>query len=409
MKFLDELRASLERPEVPAESQAGRYALEIRAVRRTDGGAVLTPLGKLVLDLPAQDTVRWLLAVEAVQSLGARDTWRLSREAAARLLKEPSGAFDTLEDESEWFVSWPVLDRLSRMGLLRAKDHHPVAAEVTYDVLPERRGLLEEIASGRDTPFMLLARALLQDETAAVLAQYPSAAAMVRTQSATTVAIRHARMVAHEIRNALVPVRSRLTMLYSELERREDTSALLAKHRAGIDAGIERLFDFVQENADVAHLVDVPADTVDLAFAIQSAIASVAPESAGNVSFTPEPDLPRVIGHRERFVMALANILRNASQARTEPPVTIRVTAGLSNGAAVFVHIDDDGPGVAPNDRANLFSPGFSRRSGGSGQGLAFVREVVEEEMAGQVAYEDSPMGGARFIIRLPVGTRRSR
>jgi signal transduction histidine kinase len=195
-------------------------------------------------------------------------------------------------------------------------------------------------------------------------------------------------------------------MLYEDLERRGDTETL-RRYREHIDAGIERLFDFVQENAEIAHLLDAPADTFDLAPAIESAVAAIAPESGKSISFTPARELPPVIGHRERFIMALANVLRNAVQARAEPPVAIHVTAGLHNGAAVFVQIDDDGPGVAPEDRTSIFSPGFSRRPGGSGQGLAFVREVVEGEMAGRITYEESPMGGARFVIRLPVGTRR--
>ena len=59
-------------------------------------------------------------------------------------------------------------------------------------------------------------------------------------------------------------------------------------------------------------------------------------------------------------------------------PVEIQVTIGVNNGAEVFVRVDDDGPGVPPEDRDRVFQAGFSRQAGGSGQGLAFVREVVE-------------------------------
>jgi signal transduction histidine kinase len=52
--------------------------------------------------------------------------------------------------------------------------------------------------------------------------------------------------------------------------------------------------------------------------------------------------------------------------------------------------------------RRAIFAPGMSLRPGGSGQGLALVREVVEQEMRGQVSCTDAPSGGARFTLRLP-------
>ena len=104
MRFLDELRAYLERPlspgshakdveldnlrlhpihEAPRELTVPRYALELRAVRRAGDDQVRTPIGKLILELPDKDAVRWLLAAEVVQSRGPRDEWRISSDAAA--------------------------------------------------------------------------------------------------------------------------------------------------------------------------------------------------------------------------------------------------------------------------------------------------------------------------------------
>jgi signal transduction histidine kinase len=67
--------------------------------------------------------------------------------------------------------------------------------------------------------------------------------------------------------------------------------------------------------------------------------------------------------------------------------------------------IDDDGPGIAAHDRERIFAhrargahAGLRR---GSGLGLAIVRTIVERA-AGTVAVTESPLGGARFIIRIP-------
>jgi len=69
----------------------------------------------------------------------------------------------------------------------------------------------------------------------------------------------------------------------------------------------------------------------------------------------------------------------------------------------VQVTVDDDGPGVPEAHRGSVFQRGFSLRPGGSGQGLALVREVIEDQMRGAVHCGDSPLGGARFSLRIPV------
>ena len=153
---------------------------------------------------------------------------------------------------------WRRIERLFELGFATLENVPGTGIE-EYALLPEGRRLLEEIASGKDTPFMLLARALLQDETASVLDQYPAAATLVRQESAAAIATRHARLVAHEIRNALVPIRTTLSDLYEEIERRGQAD-LLVKRRDRIDAGISRLFGFVRDIAQTASLGAEPAE-----------------------------------------------------------------------------------------------------------------------------------------------------
>jgi signal transduction histidine kinase len=81
----------------------------------------------------------------------------------------------------------------------------------------------------------------------------------------------------------------------------------------------------------------------------------------------------------------------------------VKVSA-RSDGKEVVVHVDDDGPGVPTHLRAKIFEMGFSTRPKGSGQGLALLKEVVEEEHSGSIIVADSPLGGARFSIHLPTG-----
>lgn len=394
----------------------GRYALEIRAVRRA-GAFTVTPIGRLVLDLSDRDARRWLLAVESVQSRGRNDLWRISRDSAAALLKNPNGIVKWIHDpDSEDLLpaSWSTLARLSRLDLVQVADKHEkfsrnevVWVESTYALLPGGRPFLEEIAKDQATPLAVLVEALLQDEASAAIGHVRSAVASVQREGAAASTARHARMVAHEIRNALVPVQVTLDTLYRDVERKGDSS-LVDKHRDILDGGISRIFRFVEEMVTVAERGAEPAELFDVATAIDEAIASITSEIGRQVNFQREGKPPPVRGIRSRFVLAMINLLRNAAQARLGESVEIRVTASASEpDAGAVVTVDDSGPGVPTEYRVTIFEQGFSLRSGGTGQGLALVREVIEAEMHGRATCEESPLGGARFMLTIPASGRK--
>jgi signal transduction histidine kinase len=68
----------------------------------------------------------------------------------------------------------------------------------------------------------------------------------------------------------------------------------------------------------------------------------------------------------------------------------------------VRITIEDNGQGVPEDKREIIFAEGVSLSAGGTGLGLALVREVFERELKGVVVCESSPLGGARFVIRVP-------
>ena len=69
---------------------------------------------------------------------------------------------------------------------------------------------------------------------------------------------------------------------------------------------------------------------------------------------------------------------------------------------AVLVTVDDDGPGIPPDRRESVFRPFESDSTGGTGLGLTIARDIVRAH-GGDIVLEDSPLGGLRARIRLPV------
>ncbi|MFI5776675.1 ATP-binding protein [Nocardia sp. NPDC051570] len=117
----------------------------------------------------------------------------------------------------------------------------------------------------------------------------------------------------------------------------------------------------------------------------------------------------RVIGDRARLARAVRNIVDNAAaHARSRIALVVERTDGRAR-----IIVVDDGPGIAPRDRARVFDrfvrlqADRSRGTGGSGLGLAIVAEIVAAH-GGTVEATQSPWGGARFVIELPVGVEEA-
>jgi two-component system OmpR family sensor kinase len=130
-----------------------------------------------------------------------------------------------------------------------------------------------------------------------------------------------------------------------------------------------------------------------------SELESVSREHVVDLDVRPTP----AFGNRDELQRVVTNLIENA--LRHTPPGT-RVTAStrqLPDGSAELV-VADDGPGIAPELRPQLFARfvrGSGDRGGSFGLGLAIVAAVTDAH-GGTVEADDSPHGGARFTVHLP-------
>lgn len=106
-------------------------------------------------------------------------------------------------------------------------------------------------------------------------------------------------------------------------------------------------------------------------------------------------------GDALRLRQALGNLLRNAWQSRAGASITVTASCDRTE---LCIHVDDDGPGVPRDIRERILAPFFTTKPAGegSGLGLAIVSSVIREH-DGRLDVDDSPAGGARFTLRLPV------
>jgi two-component system osmolarity sensor histidine kinase EnvZ len=106
---------------------------------------------------------------------------------------------------------------------------------------------------------------------------------------------------------------------------------------------------------------------------------------------------------RQAFKRAVTNLVSNA--ARFGDQIIIR---GAVEGQWVRVEVDDNGPGIPPDERANVFKPFYrldharNQDEGNTGLGLAIARDIAKSH-GGDITLGESSMGGLRAVISVPL------
>ncbi len=202
--------------------------------------------------------------------------------------------------------------------------------------------------------------------------------------------------IAHEVRNPLGGVE-----LYAGLLR----DALTAEP--------ERLEEVRRIEREVGHLKAVVSEFLEFArrptprledVPLRALFEEVRELTQGSAGTTVDVEAPADLRARADVVQlrrALLNLARNAVAAAREGRVEL---AARRTGRGIQIEVRDDGPGVPPGLREQIFTPFFTTREKGTGLGLAFVREIVRDH-GGDVIVRDAPDGGSVFSFELAEAT----
>ena len=210
---------------------------------------------------------------------------------------------------------------------------------------------------------------------------------------------------AHELRSPLTALKLQLGLL-RDAAPGEQQDAAIARLRGGIDRAVhlvEQLLALAraEPGAAAARL------SLDLAELARQAVGDVQPlaDKAGVSLALTAPDPLPLTGDPQALRGALRNLIDNAVKygARTVQVSALRGPAGVP-----LLRVDDDGPGIPPEQRERVFDRfqrGEDASIEGSGLGLAIVRAAARQQGA-EVGLADSPLGGLRAEIRWPAEPR---
>jgi signal transduction histidine kinase len=212
-------------------------------------------------------------------------------------------------------------------------------------------------------------------------------------------------VVAHEIRNPLMIIRTSLGAL-----RASATSDEMREAVSDIDEETHRLNRLVTEVLDFARPLRFDLAEANLNEVCHaSAAAAWAGTLPDGVALELDPSLPTTMTDAERLRTALINILGNARHAVEEtaegvptpqgPHVVVKTARA---GERAVITISDDGVGIGDEDLLHIFDPYFTTRRAGTGLGLPIAKNIIEG-LGGSISVRSRRNVGTDVRIDLPL------
>jgi len=212
-----------------------------------------------------------------------------------------------------------------------------------------------------------------------------------------------ARIIAHEIKNPLTPIR-----LNAEHVRqvwasdRDHFEQVFERCIGNILVQVSELQQIASEFSTYSSILRIERKADDLAEAMEELVEPyrAAPPAGVDVRFEALPAEIEARFDRRLLSRAVRNLLENALRATSEGgQVMLRVEA--TNGVG-RISVLDEGPGVPPELLARIFDPYFSTHDTGTGLGLPIARRVAEEH-GGAIAARNRGERGLEVTVTLPL------
>jgi PAS domain S-box-containing protein len=215
--------------------------------------------------------------------------------------------------------------------------------------------------------------------------------------------------VSHDLRSPITALRGITGLLEESLasDDRVEASFLITR----VASNLKRFSDLLDDLLALSRVgrVDEEVYSLDLGEVIGEVLADLAHRvEASGAQVRVAPEWPRVRSSRTEATQLLLNLIANAlkygRKAGQAPRIEINWT---TEDGFLTVRVSDDGPGIPGQYRAKVFElfQKLEARSDGTGVGLAIVKRIAERH-GGKAWVEESPGGGAVFLVTLPLERR---
>jgi len=214
-----------------------------------------------------------------------------------------------------------------------------------------------------------------------------------------------AKQVAHEIKNPLTPLKLGIQLLEKSWKEKDPNfGKKFEKFSKSFVEQIESLSNIASEFSNFAKMPDTLLENVNLREIIEESIEVF--QSINRITITLEDHTKSntlVKGDKDQLLRSFNNLIKNAVEAIPEYlDGKIEIIMKDHQDGQLHVQVIDNGKGIPEGLLERIFNPNFTTKSSGTGLGLAFVKQAIEN-MLGTIRFETELNKGTTFYITIPL------
>jgi signal transduction histidine kinase len=213
--------------------------------------------------------------------------------------------------------------------------------------------------------------------------------------------------LAHEARNAFQRSHACLAELSLDLAEMPESLKLVRKVQKALD-DVHHLLEEVRQYSAPIILERRPCCLTSLLGETwQKLLDAKSSNSQPRLTIHPSDNFPQsCYVDPDRLGQVFRNLLENAAFACRDPgEIQVGIFCETKSNPFIRIEISDNGEGVDEKNRELIFAPFFTTKTKGTGLGLAISNRIVEAH-EGRIRVEDSDLGGAKFIVEIPLRSR---
>ncbi len=213
-----------------------------------------------------------------------------------------------------------------------------------------------------------------------------------------------AKQVAHEIKNPLTPLKLGVQLLEKSWKEKDPNfEKKFATFNKSFIEQIDSLATIASEFSNFAKMPDTKLAHIELLPVIEQARDVFS--AADNVEISILNKTTReilVLGDKDQLLRSFNNLFKNAIEAADEELQCV-IKIHLSNDEnQAYVEVEDNGRGIDPSLHSSIFRANFTTKSSGTGLGLAFVKQAIENA-GGKVEFASTAEKGTIFYLTFPL------
>jgi len=211
-----------------------------------------------------------------------------------------------------------------------------------------------------------------------------------------------AKQVAHEIKNPLTPLKLGLQLLEKSWRDKDPKfDQKFERFSKSFVEQIESLSSIASEFSSFAKMPDTHMERLNVFDMLGQAVTIFVHMESIRILYNP-PEAPFYINaDRDQLLRCFNNLLKNAIEAKPNHKIGLIDIGYLITSKNILLSLKDNGNGIPETMREKIFEPNFTTKSSGTGLGLAFVKNSIENA-GGKVWFETATGVGTTFYLSFP-------